>query len=365
MMAGVTLKDVCKRYGTVEAVKRLSLRCEDGEFMCLLGPSGCGKSSSLRMIAGLEEISSGEIHIGERLVNALSPKERNIAMVFETYALYPHLSVFDNIAFPLKIREIPKTQVRKRVQEVAEMLDMNDFLYKRVEGLGDGQKQRVSIARALVRAPELFLMDEPISHLDAKLRSRMRGEFKRLQKDTGITCMYVTHDQIEAMALGDKIAIMNHGVLQQVGTPEEVFNHPANEFVAGFIGEPPMNFLDVTLTREKGEYTLQSPGLSIPCPEELSASMAERGSPAELRVGIRPTDIRISRRESGPDAMRAGVYTVEPRGDEMILILKVGKEILRVESDEEFDFRTGDTVWLTPEKGRIHAFDVSSGERLI
>ena len=364
-MAGVILKDVCKRYDGVDAVKNLNLQCEDGEFMCLLGPSGCGKSSSLRMIAGLEEISSGEIYIGDRLANAFSPRERNIAMVFETYALYPHLSVFDNIAFPLKIRRFPKSQIRKRVEDVAEMLDMKDFLRKRVKGLGDGQKQRVSVARALVREPDVFLMDEPISHLDAKLRSRMRGEFKRLQRDTGITCIYVTHDQIEAMALGDKIAIMNLGFLQQEGTPDEVFNHPVNEFVAGFIGEPPMNFLDCTLSQEKGDYSLVSPSLSIPCPNELREKVEKRGDLKEIRIGIRPTDIEISRQRSGADSIRGDVYTVEPRGDGLILTVKLGEEVVRVESVEEFDFKPGDTVWLTPEKGRVHAFVISSGESLI
>lgn len=364
-MAGVILKDVCKRYGGVEAVKNLNLLCKDAEFTCLLGPSGCGKSSSLRMIAGLEEISSGEIYIGDRLANNLSPRDRNIAMIFETYALYPHLSAFNNIAFPLKIRQLPKSQIKKKVEDVAEMMDMKDFLRKRVKGLGDGQKQRVSIARALVREPDVLLMDEPISHLDAKLRNRMRTEFRRLNKDTGTTCIYVTHDQMEAMALGDKIAIMNHGFLQQEGTPDEVFNRPANEFVAGFIGEPPMNFLDCTLSQEKEGYLLSSPFFSIPCPNELGKKAEKRGDHKEIRIGIRPTDIEISGQKSVAGAIRGDVYTVEPRGDELILSVKLGEKLVRVESVDESKFKPGDTIWLTPEKDRINAFDISSGEAII
>ncbi|TET29135.1 ABC transporter ATP-binding protein [Candidatus Aerophobetes bacterium] len=364
-MAEVVLKEVCKNYGKVEAVKNVNLKCEDGQFMCLLGPSGCGKSSTLRMIAGLEQITKGEIYIGDGLVNAIPPKDRNIAMVFETYALYPHLSVYGNIAFPLKIRNFSKSQIDKKVKEVAEMLDMNDFLSKRVRGLGDGQKQRVSIARALVREPEVFLMDEPISHLDAKLRTRMRGELKRLQKETGITCVYVTHDQIEAMALGDKIAVMNFGVLQQVGTPQEVYDHPVTESVAGFIGEPPMNFLDCAVAREKGDLLLLSPSFKIYLPNKIKKTIEQKGVPSEVLMGVRPTDIEVSREKSDPESIRAEVYTIEPRGDGLVLTVKLGKNLVRVECAEEFKSRTGDTIWLNPEKERIHLFDKSTGVSLI
>ena len=364
-MAEVVLKGVCKNYGEVEAVKNVDLRCEDGEFTCLLGPSGCGKSSTLRMIAGLEQISKGAICIGERRVNDVPPKDRNIAMVFETYALYPHLSVYGNIAFPLRIRNFSKSQIDKKVKEVAEMLDMNDFLPKRVRGLGDGQKQRVSVARALVREPEVFLMDEPISHLDAKLRTRMRAELKRLQRETGITCVYVTHDQIEAMALGDKIAIMNFGVLQQVGTPEEVFDHPATEFVAGFVGEPPMNFLDCTLERENGDLLLASPSFKVYLPKEIKNTIEQKVVPSEVRMGIRPTDIEVWRENSEPDSIKAEVYTIEPRGDGLILTVKLGKNLIRIECSEEFESRIGDMIWWNPEKERIHLFDKATGVSLI
>jgi len=364
-MAEVVLKNVCKSYGKVEAVKNLNLKCEDGEFVCLLGPSGCGKSSTLRMIAGLEKITSGEIYIGNRIVNQLPPKDRNIAMIFETYALYPHLSVYENIAFPLRIRNFSKSEIDKKVKRVAKMLDMEDFLYKRVRGLGDGQKQRVSTARALVRNPDVFLMDEPISHLDAKLRARMRGELKRLQREAGVTCIYVTHDQIEAMALGDKIAVMNFGVLQQVGTPEEVFDHPANEFVAGFIGEPPMNFLECEIKEENGEMFVVSSSFKISLPHNVRKIIRQKNFSSEVRMGIRPTDIKLSLQKIEPDSIRGEVYTVEPRGDSLIITLKVGEDLVRVETQEEFELESGDVMWLGPEKGKIHLFDKSTGLSLI
>jgi multiple sugar transport system ATP-binding protein len=364
-MAEVVLKGVYKKYGDVEAVKDLHLRCDDGEFMCLLGPSGCGKSSTLRMIAGLEQISEGEIYIGGLLSNDVSPKDRNIAMVFENYALYPHLSVYENIAFPLKIRNFSRSDVRRKVEELAELLDMTDFLKSATDRLGDGQKQRVSIARALVRDPDVFLMDEPISHLDAKLRARMRSELKRLQRETGITCIYVTHDQIEAMALGDKIAIMNDGILQQLGTPEEVFDNPVNEFVGGFIGEPPMNFMDCRIAEEKGSYFLESASLKV-CWSEIAPKIKAKGAlPNEVRVGIRPTDIKVALSEFEGESLAAEVYTVEPRGDGVILTVKLGDEIIRVDSAEEFYFRPGDAIHLAMEKDRIHIFEKSSGTSLL
>ena len=364
-MAEVVLKGVYKKYGDVVAVKDVHLRCNDGEFMCLLGPSGCGKSSTLRMIAGLEQVSGGEICIGGRLVTDVSPKDRNIAMVFENYALYPHLSVYENIAFPLKIRNISETDIQRKVNDLAHLLDMGDFLQSDIGELGDGQKQRVSIARALVRDPDVFLMDEPISHLDAKLRSRMRSELKRLQRETGITCIYVTHDQIEAMALGDRIAIMHQGNLQQLGTPEEVFDYPVNEFVAGFIGEPPMNFMDCEVTEENGAYFLESPSLRLPCSEMISKIMEKGPLPDEVRIGIRPTDIKVVLDHFEGDTLEAEIYTVEPRGDGVILTIKMGEELLRVDSAEEFHFRPGSLVKLGLEKYRVHVFEKVGGKSLL
>ena len=243
-MAELRLEHIYKTYkGGVEAVKDLNLTVENGEFLALLGPSGCGKTSTLRMIVGLEEITRGEMYIGSRLVNKLEPNQRNVALAFETYALYPPLPVRENIAFCLRAKNVPPAEINKRVQHVAEMLDITDILDRKPAELGGGEKQRVSLARALVRDPDVFLMDEPLSHLDAAQRAHMRVEFKRLHAQTGRTTILVTHDQLEAVAMAERIAVMNFGVLQQVGTFEEIYNHPANEFVAGFIGEPPMNFL--------------------------------------------------------------------------------------------------------------------------
>lgn len=242
-MATVELRRVWKKYGDVEAVRDLSLTCEDGEFLCLLGPSGCGKSSTMRMVAGLETITAGDLLMDGRRVNHVSPRERDIAMVFENYALYPHMNVYDNIATPLRARRLPSAEIERRVHAIAEILSIVDLLPRRIQNLSGGQKQRVGIGRAIVREPRLFIMDEPISHLDARLRADMRTELKRLHRRLGVTTLYVTHDQLEAVALADRIAVMHLGVLQQVGRPAELFDGPVNEFVAGFIGSPPMNML--------------------------------------------------------------------------------------------------------------------------
>ena len=364
-MAEIVFREVSKFYGDSEAVKSLNLTCADGEFTCLLGPSGCGKSSSLRMVAGLEKISKGEIYIGKNLVNDMLPKDRNIAMVFETYALYPHLKVYDNIAFPLKVRNFSKTQIAVKVKHVSEMLDMKEFLQSRIKGLGDGQKQRVSIARALVREPEVFLMDEPISHLDAKLRARMRGELKRIQRETKTTCIYVTHDQIEAMALGDKIAIMNFGILQQVGTPEQVFDHPASEFVAGFIGEPPMNFFDCEVVRENGELFFVTRSFKIDISAGLREVLGQKSIPPRIRLGMRPMDIKVSPQKIEPHGIAAKVYTIEPQGDSLVLTLKAGEDLLRVESTEKLKISPGDTLWWNPRMEKVYLFDKSTGVNLV
>jgi len=365
-MADVVLKEVWKEYpGRVEAVRNLNLRCEDGEFLCLLGPSGCGKSSTLRMIAGLERVTRGEIYIGGRLVNDLPPRDRNIAMVFETYALYPHLSVYDNIAFPLRVGGYPKREIDKKVKSVAGLLEIENILFRGIRGLSDGQKQRVSIARALVREPSVLLMDEPISHLDTHLRTRLRGELKRLQRDTRVTCIYVTHDQIEAMALADRIAVMNFGELQQIGTPDELYNHPANEFVAGFIGEPPMNFLDGSISEESGDLWLFLSKSKVRLPRELARVLEKRGKVNEIRVGIRPTDILVLREET-PNRIKAKVYIIEPRGDEVgISFVLPGGELLRVLVAGDFRAAEGEELWLEVKEGKLHLFDKSTGRALV
>jgi len=365
-MADVILKEVWKEYaGGTEAVRDLNLKCEDGEFLCLLGPSGCGKSTTLRMIAGLERVTRGEIYIGGRLVNDLPPRDRNIAMVFETYALYPHLSVYNNIAFPLKVSGYPKVEIDRKVREVAELLEIEDILPYGIKGLSDGQKQRISIARALVREPHVLLMDEPISHLDTHLRTRLRGELKRLQRNTGVTCIYVTHDQIEAMALADKIAVMNFGELQQVGTPDELYNYPANEFVAGFIGEPPMNFLDGRILEENDNLWLFLSSSKVKLSEEVASALRGRERVDEIRVGIRPTDVLILRGET-PNCIKARVYLIEPRGDETeVNVTLPGGDLLRVLVTGSFRGEEGESVWLEIKEGKLHVFDRSTGKALV
>src|SRR6202790_3264249 len=260
-MAGVVLDDLTKRYdGGALAVDKLNLDIQDGEFVCLVGPSGCGKTTALRMIAGLEEITSGEVRIGDRVVNDLPPRDRDIAMVFQSYALYPHMSVYDNMAFGLQLRKTPKDQIDKAVHDAAKILDLERFLERRPGALSGGQRQRVALGRAIVREPAAFLMDEPLSNLDAKLRVQTRAEIARLHQRLTATMIYVTHDQVEAMTMGDRIAVINEGVLQQVGTPRELYEAPLNRFVAGFIGSPSMNFVAMTLDQKDGDAQLTGDG---------------------------------------------------------------------------------------------------------
>jgi ABC-type sugar transport system ATPase subunit len=359
-MAGVQLSRVWKRYGTVEAVRDLTLDCREGEFLAILGPSGCGKTSTLRMVAGLEEMSGGEIWIGGRRVNELLPKDRDIAMVFEDYALYPHMTVRENIAFPLRIRGISSERIAVRVREVAELLDLTDILDQGVRRLSGGQQQRVSIGRAIVRNPQVLLMDEPISHLDASMKVHLRGELKRLQKTLGMTTIYVTHDQLEAMALADRIAVMHDGVLQQVASPEEVYARPANEFVAGFIGEPPINFLDCEVRERDRVPKLFWNGVEIaPLPPKA------RGLPAgrTVRVGIRPTDLQLLPERGADTATSAEVLLVEPRGDVTVLALRACGTLLRAEVSAELRARPDETVWVQFPPDRLHIFDRETGQR--
>jgi multiple sugar transport system ATP-binding protein len=319
-MAEVRLEHVYKTYkGGVEAVKDLNLTIKDGEFLALLGPSGCGKTSTLRMIVGLEDITGGNIWIGERVVNKLEPNERNVALAFETYALYPPLTVRENIAFCLRAKSVPHAEIDRRVHEVADMLEIRDILSRKPAELGGGQKQRVSLARALVREPHVFLMDEPLSHLDAALRAHMRVELKRLHARTGRTTVLVTHDQLEAVAMAERIAVMNLGVLQQVGTFDDIYNHPVNEFVAGFIGEPPMNFLSGEPIIEGGNLALQASdgAFRVKLPAELARKVTDNNV-SKLTLGIRPIHVAASRQPSnnGVAELEGTVSTFEALGEE-------------------------------------------------
>ncbi|MCB9114725.1 MAG: ABC transporter ATP-binding protein [Caldilinea sp.] len=362
-MAELRLEHIYKTYkGGVEAVKDLNLTVRDGEFLALLGPSGCGKTSTLRMIVGLEEITRGEMYIGNRLVNKLEPNQRNVALAFETYALYPPLSVFDNIAFCLRARSVPKPEISQRVKQVADMLDITDILDRKPAELGGGQKQRISLARALVRDPDVFLMDEPLSHLDAAQRSHMRVELKRLHAQTGRTTILVTHDQLEAVAMAQRIAVMNFGVLQQVGTFDEIYNRPVNEFVAGFIGEPPMNFLPATPVREDGTFLLVAADNSfrIRVPESLHERL-ERSGAKKVDVGIRPIHLEVV--DQPADALEeidATVATFESLGEEGQLAAVVGTQTVLAVTSPLLRLDRSDAVKLRLRPDRIHLFDAAT-----
>src|SRR5690606_16492727 len=296
-MASIVLRHVDKVYGGgVKAVNDLNLEIKDGEFMVLVGPSGCGKSTALRMIAGLEEISNGEILIGDRVVNHLPPKDRDIAMVFQNYALYPHMTVEENLAFGLKLRKMPKAEIQKRVQEAAKMLGLEPYLKRKPAALSGGQRQRVAMGRAIVREPQAFLMDEPLSNLDAKLRVSMRASLNTLHERLGVTTVYVTHDQVEAMTLGDRVCVLRDGVLQQVDTPQNLFDNPVNLFVAGFMGSPSMNFVTAELTRGDGGAHVVFAGFKLPVPDSTFAEKPglDQYLGRKLILGIRPSDFEDS-----------------------------------------------------------------------
>src|SRR4249920_3341751 len=286
-MAQVVLKDLNKKFDEVHAVKDVNLTIRDKEFMVFVGPSGCGKTTTLRMVAGLEEITAGEISIGDRVVNDLPPKDRDIAMVFQNYALYPHMSVYDNMAFGLKMRKFPKTEIAKRVQDAAEILGIQELLKRKPRQLSGGQRQRVAVGRAIVRHPQVFLFDEPLSNLDAKLRVQMRVELKRLHESLETTAIYVTHDQVEAMTLGDRVVVMKDGRVQQVGEPLELYGQPVNKFVASFIGSPAMNFVDVQVSESGGALWAEAPGVRLKVPPAPAARLRGR-SGARVTLGVRP-----------------------------------------------------------------------------
>lgn len=367
-MATITLTDVWKIYnkgrkGEVEAVKGLNLTCRDGEFLAFLGPSGCGKTSSLRMIAGLEHITRGTIRIGERGVNGLHPSERDIAMVFESYALYEHLTVFENMAFPLRVRGLKRDDIDRRVKRAVDVLDIGDLLDRMPTHLSDGQKQRVSIGRAIVREPAAFLMDEPISHLDAMLRSRMRREIQHLQKELGTTTVYVTHDQLEATAMADRIAVMHLGELQQVDTPRAIFERPANRFVANFVGEPPMNFVEVEAVRCDGWLDLRAGPFAAPVRDAALVSALEHAGLDRLTLGIRPMHIQASVTPQ-PDSVCAQVYVFEPLDEYNIVTTRTGGQRLLVETAPGFRPKMDDNLWLSFPENKLHLFHPTTGRRI-
>lgn len=362
-MAQVRLINTTKKYGRVTAVESINLNIYDKEFLVLVGPSGCGKSTTLRMIAGLEAITEGEIFIGDRLVNEVSPKDRDIAMVFQNYALYPHMNVYRNMAFGLKLRKFSKTEIQQRVQEAAGILGINDLFDRKPKELSGGQRQRVAMGRAIVRKPQVFLFDEPLSNLDAKLRVQMRGELARLHQRLSTTIVYVTHDQIEAMTLANRIVIMNAGTIMQIGAPMEVYKHPKNIFVAGFIGSPTMNFIECRMLLQNGSLGLEGLGKTMVVPKTLQERFA-KSKDRQCILGIRPEHIYDrALKEPFPNAEHhtASVEVVEPIGSEVILLMKVGSERLTASVDPQTRAQPSSAIELLIDMNQMHLFDKETG----
>jgi multiple sugar transport system ATP-binding protein len=321
-MAEIELSHVSKLYGDTPAVNDLSIRVGEGEFVVLVGPSGCGKTTALRMVAGLEEVTAGEIRIGDRIVNDLAPRERDIAMVFQNYALYPHKTVYENLAFGLRMRKVPKAEQKTRVEEIARVLGLGDMLKRRPAQLSGGQRQRVAMGRAIVREPKAFLMDEPLSNLDAKLRVQMRAEIARIQQALKVTTLYVTHDQVEAMTMGDRVAVMRDGVLQQVDTPQRLYDAPANLFVASFVGSPPMNLIQATFLPERGVLEIGDAEVALPGDLLASRPGLRRYAGRPLAVGIRPEDVREAAGWDGA-RLRGRILLVESLGSEQLVHIEI------------------------------------------
>jgi multiple sugar transport system ATP-binding protein len=358
-MATVTFDHVTKRYGEVSAVDDLSLSISEGEFMVLVGPSGCGKTTSLRMIAGLEEITAGTLSIGDRVVNDVAPKDRDIAMVFQSYALYPHMNVYDNLAFGLKLRKVDKKEIDRRVKEAAETIQLTELLARKPKELSGGQRQRVALGRAIVREPAVFLMDEPLSNLDAKLRVQTRAEIARLHRRLKTTIVYVTHDQVEAMTMGQRIAVMSQAKLRQVGTPQELYERPDSKFVAGFIGSPAMNFLPVELTGTGDSAVLRGDGVEMPLPAAFRQAVGAVAG-KQLIVGIRPEHIDVAPIQGAAATDPARADVVEYLGNEELLhIAMAGADVVAIVSADR-RVRPDDMVTVHIPLDKIHLFDAES-----
>ncbi len=356
----------------VVAVQEFNLEIADKEFIVLVGPSGCGKSTTLRMVAGLEEITEGELWIGDKLVNDVAPKDRDIAMVFQNYALYPHMTVYDNMAFSLKLKKTPKDEIDRKVREAAEILDITQYLDRKPKALSGGQRQRVAIGRAIVRDPAVFLMDEPLSNLDAKLRNQMRAEIIKLRQKINTTFIYVTHDQTEAMTLGDRIVIMRDGFIQQIGTPQEVFDHPANLFVAGFIGTPQMNFFDGKLEKDAKGYYVTVCGARIDLPEDKQAALKAAGTPAQdITLGIRPDHIVLCE-DKAPGAISASVDVTELMGSTIHMHVNInGKDAIVIlptidlSTEQKTSFGYGSKINITFGGNVVHMFNKETEKNLL
>lgn len=358
-MARVSLDRVTKAFGDIVALRDLDLEVYDGEFLVLVGPSGCGKSTALRLIAGLEEPTSGRIYIGDRMVNDLAPKDRDVAMVFQSYALYPHMTVRENLAHPLQLRRVPKPEIEERVRKVADLLSISELLTRRPKELSGGQRQRVALGRAIVRDPDVFLMDEPLSNLDVKLRVRTRAELIKLHERLRTTTIYVTHDQQEAMTLGDRIAVLNNGQLQQLGTPDNLYNHPSNLFVAGFIGSPTMNLLEGTLAAQEGIVLLEGRDFSLQIPPGPASYLSSYiGEPVVL--GVRPEHLfdRDDVDSAPPgSSFEARVDLTEPLGSETLVHALVGGQPVTARVSPDSELRRGQIATLVVDNRHLHVFD--------
>ena len=363
-MASLSLEHICKKYPNgFEAVKDFNLEIADKEFIIFVGPSGCGKSTTLRMVAGLEEISSGTLKIGDRVVNDVEPKDRDIAMVFQSYALYPHMTVYDNMAFSLKLRKTPKDQIDKMVREAAKILDLEKLLDRKPKALSGGQRQRVAMGRAIVRNPKVFLMDEPLSNLDAKLRVQMRTEISKLHQRLGATIIYVTHDQTEAMTLGTRIVVMKDGVVQQVDTPQNLYNSPGNVFVAGFIGSPQMNMVEAKVNVSGKDVVLEFDGNKVKLPADKAKKLIDGGYAGKTVImGIRPEDLYddVDKVASSEAVVTAKIEVYELLGAEVYLYFTVGGKNFTARVNPRTEARTGDTVKFALDVDKIHVFDKDS-----
>ena len=360
-MTEVRFEDVKKSFGKVTVIEHLDLTISSGEFVVLVGPSGCGKSTTLRMIAGLEEVNDGKLFIGDRVVNDVSPKDRDIAMVFQSYALYPHMTIFKNLAFGLMLRKTPKAEIQRRVREVAEVLGLEPFLDRFPKQLSGGQRQRVAMGRAIVREPKVFLFDEPLSNLDAKLRAEMRREIAKLHREKGTTIVYVTHDQVEAMTLADVIVVMHQGRIMQQGSPLQLYDRPANRFVAEFIGSPQMNVVQVKATKDGGELVLKGDGFRLAAPAEFNVEADQ-----SVFVGIRPADIQVldAEADDGATTCSGEVEVYEPMGAEAMSTVVTQLGTITVREDGHGSAALGDTVRLGFPPDRVHLFDGESEDSL-
>lgn len=363
-MSKIFLENICKYFGSTKAVEKLNINIKDGEFMVLLGPSGCGKSTTLRLIAGLEKPTRGNIYFDDRIVNDLEPKERAVAMVFQDYALYPHMSVYDNMALCLKVDKVPKNEIVKRVTETAKILNLEQLLNRKPGELSGGQQQRVALGRAIIRKPSVFLLDEPLSNLDAVLRINMRAELKKLQEKLKTTMIYVTHDQAEAMIMADRVAIIKDGRVLQIDTPREIYDKPANKFIAGFIGSPQMNFLECNLV-EKSTVTYLNVGkFSVKVPSSLSKRIKTKARGSAVVMGVRPEDVLVSLQYQR-DFLEAKVYFFQQMGNIGYVNLEMGNNIITAMVNPNFEGHVGENVFIKFNESRLHIFDKRTEDTII